>query len=294
MTRAPTPSQSAADPKPWRNSLKLLAWPAGCYLATIALLMIFENRLVFFPCPASTHWQSPPAQATIQDVWLQTADGRLHAWWIPHPDARGTLVYFHGNAGNLSHCAGLALLLRQSLGESVFLIDYPGYGKSDGEATEPGCYAAGDAAHEWLIQVQKVPPERIIIFGNSLGAAIATDLASRRPHRALVLSRAFTSAPAMAQHLYPFLPARWLTRSRFDNLAKIGSCSAPIFIAHGDSDGTVPCSQGRRLFEAAPGPKRFFLMPGCDHNDPFPPEFFTALADFLQPLGEVEARRSLP
>src|SRR5262249_37238925 len=150
---------------------------------------------------------------------------RIHAWWIPQPGARGALLYCHGNAGNLSHCARLALLLKQALGESVLLIDYPGYGKSEGQPNEPGCHAAGDAAHEWLIQVQKIPPERVILFGTSLGAAVATDLASRRPHRALVLVRAFTSAPDMAQHLYPFLPARWLTRSRFDSLARIGGCS---------------------------------------------------------------------
>lgn len=294
MTLSTKPSQPADDSKPWRKSLKLLAWPIGCYLATIALLMVFENRLIFFPCPATADWQLPPAQVVVEDIWLPTDHGRVHAWWIPHPAARGSLIYFHGNAGNLSHCAGSATRLGRALGESVLLIDYPGYGKSEGEPTEPGCHAAAAAAYDWLTRIQKVSPGQITLFGNSLGAAVAAELASRRPHRALVLVRAFTSAPDMAQHLYPFLPARWLTRSRLDTLGRIESCSGRVFVAHGDRDGTVPCSHGRQLFDAAHEPKRFHLMPGCDHNDPLPPEFFTTLADFLHPADEADARNRLP
>src|SRR5947207_616460 len=136
MTQAAKPSRLAADQKTWRKSLKLLVWPVACYAGIIALLMIFENRLLFLACPATTDWQPPPAQATVEDVWLQTSDGRMHAWWIVHPGAEGALLYFHGNAGNLSHRSALATALMQSLGVSVLLVDYPGYGKSEGKPTE--------------------------------------------------------------------------------------------------------------------------------------------------------------
>jgi uncharacterized protein len=262
--------------------LKLLLWPVGCYIATIVLLLVFENRLLFFPCPASTDWQLPPPEMTAQDVWLQTSGGKMHAWWVPHPDAQGALLYLHGNAGNLSHRNAAVASLKQCLRESVLIVDYPGYGYSEGQPTEAGCYAAADAAYDWLTQTEQIPPERIILFGKSLGGGVAVDLARRRPHRALVLAKTFTSVPDMAQELYPFLPGRWLVRNRFDSLTKIGSCPAPVFIAHGDCDRTIPCSQGQRLFEAAREPKRFLLMPGCDHNDALPPAFYVELADFIR------------
>src|SRR5262249_5841596 len=151
------------------------------------------NRLVFLACPASTDWQPPPADTIVEDVWLETGDGRMHAWWIPQPGADGALLYFHGNAGNLSHRTTLALSLRKALNVSILLVDYPGYGKSEGKPTEAGCYAVADAAYDWLTEIQKIPPERIVLFGKSLGGGVATDLASRRPHRALVLARTFTS-----------------------------------------------------------------------------------------------------
>jgi fermentation-respiration switch protein FrsA (DUF1100 family) len=276
----------AKPSKPWRRSLRLLVWPIGCYLAIIILLLVFENQLVFFPTPASTHWQAPPTDLTTEDVWLQTSDGRMHAWWLPKPGAKNALIYFHGNAGNLSHRTTLAAGLMRAAEASVLIVDYPGYGKSEGKPTEAGCYAVADAAYDWVTESEKIPPERIILFGKSLGGGVATDLASRRPHRALVLAKTFTSVPDMAQQLYPWLPGRWLCRNRFDNLAKIRSCSAPIFVAHGDCDGTIHFSQGERLFDAAGEPKRFLLMPGCNHNDAFPPEFFSSLTDFLKQIGD--------
>lgn len=272
----------AAPPSGWRRSLRLLVWPVGCYLATLACLMIFEDRLIFFPCPAATNWRPPPADVPVQDVWFDTAHGRVHGWWLPRPGIAGALLYCHGNAGNLSQRGLLALALQQTLNESVLIVDYPGYGKSEGAPSEAGCYAAGDAAYLWLTETQKIPPERVILFGKSLGGGVATELASRRPHRALVLVKTFTSIPDLAQHLYPFFPARWLARNRFESLSRIARCSGPVLIAHGDRDGSIPYAQGRRLYDAAPEPKRFLVLPDCDHNDALPPVFYAELAGFLQ------------
>ena len=125
------------------------------------------------------------------------------------------------------------------------MFDYPGFGRSSGQPSEAGCYAAGDAAYDWLREVQKVPGERIILYGGSLGGGTATDLASRRPHRALVLVACFTSFPDMAQTRFPWLPGRWLVHNRFDNLGKIADCRGPVFIAHGTRDGLIPFAHVR-------------------------------------------------
>jgi fermentation-respiration switch protein FrsA (DUF1100 family) len=170
------------------------------------------------------------------------------------------------------------------LGISVLIFDYPGYGRSDGTPTEAGCYAAADAAYHWLTQTMKVPPEQLLLYGGSLGGGVAVDLASRHPHRALILVKTFTSIPDVAQSVYPWLPARWLVHNRFDNLEKIGRCPRPLFVAHGTADRLIPFAHGQRLFEAAAEPKRFLRMAEIDHNDGLSGDFFPALRVFLDEI----------
>jgi fermentation-respiration switch protein FrsA (DUF1100 family) len=277
---------ATANPPPGRRSWKRrLVRPLGtllaCYLGVIIVLLALENSLVYHPVRAIQDWCEPP-NPRVRDVELRTADGTpIHAWWCPWQGSRGAVLYCHGNAGNLSHRAGSVAELQQVLHESVLIFDYPGYGRSGGRPSEQGCYAAAGAAYDWLVEKQKVPPERILLYGGSLGGGVAVDLASRRPHRALVLLRTFTSMPAVAQGLYPWLPVRLLMRNRYDNLAKIGRCRGPVFIAHGTDDRLVPFALGRRLFEAANEPKLFFRMEGGDHNSPVPTDLLPTLRQFL-------------
>jgi fermentation-respiration switch protein FrsA (DUF1100 family) len=248
------------------------------------MLLFFENWLVFRPTTAREHWQPPPI-ADIQDVDLTSTDGtRLHAWWCPKKDSDQALLYCHGNAGNLSHRGGSIVKLREKLGLSVLIIDYPGYGKSEGSPTEAGCYAAADAAYDWLTGEKMIAPTKIILYGGSLGGGVVTDLASRKDHRALVLIKSFTSLPDTASDLYWWLPApkRMLMRNQMDNLSKISSIRRPVFIAHGTSDSLIPFSHGKKLYEAANQPKCFYEMVGGDHNDSLPEEMFTSLKEFLQ------------
>lgn len=258
------------------------------YLGVIVVFMFIENRLLFLPVRASEDWISPAYfSLKVEDVTLTSADGtRLHGWWCPLPEgttaAPGAVLHCHGNAGNLSHRIYAIAEWQQSLRMPIFIFDYPGYGKSEGKPSEQGCYAAGDAAYDWLTQTKGIAPENILLYGDSLGGGVAVELARRRPHRALLLVRVFTSIPDMAQLHFPWLPARWLVRNRFDNLEKIGHCPRPIFLAHGDCDTIVPCSYGQQVFAKAPEPKQFFLMEGCDHNDPLGPDFHAALRDFLK------------
>jgi fermentation-respiration switch protein FrsA (DUF1100 family) len=268
-----------------RRLVRLVVLVLGGYVGLIVVLLFLENALLFHPVKAAEDWQSPP-EPGVQDVELRSADGtRLHAWWYPHERSRGVLLYCHGNAGNLSSRADEVAAWHERMGFSVLIFDYPGYGKSQGRPSEVGCYAAADAAHDWLREQHHVAADRIIIYGGSLGGAVAVDLATRRPCQALVLRCTFTSVPDMAQTLYPWLPARWLVRSRFDSLAKIRHVTRPVFIAHGNCDTLVPFAQGQRLFEAANDPKCFFPMTGCGHNDRPGPEFFHALAGFLDGVG---------
>jgi fermentation-respiration switch protein FrsA (DUF1100 family) len=221
-------------------------------------------------------------------VELTSADGtRLHAWWYPHDRATGAVLYLHGNAGNLSSRGDRVVEWHDEFRESVLIIDYPGYGRSEGKPGERALYAAADAAYDWLTTAQGVRPERLLLYGSSLGGGVAVDLALRKPHRALVLACTFTSIADMGQKLYPWLPARWLVRNRFDNLAKIGKVPRPVFIAHVECDNLVPYEHGRRLFQAAPEPKDFLTLGGDRHCEPSGPHFYARVRDFL---ARVESR----
>jgi pimeloyl-ACP methyl ester carboxylesterase len=182
---------------------------------------LLENALLFHPLRADESWVVP--DEWVQDVWLQTPDGtRIHAWWLPCRRSSGALLFCHGNAGNLSHRLQAVLALRKALSESVLIFDYPGYGQSDGKPSETGCYVAADAAYDWLTQQQGIAPEAVILFGESLGGGVATDLAAWRPHRALVLVKTFTSIPDVArQHTLTWASSS-LVHNQFDNLEKIG------------------------------------------------------------------------
>jgi fermentation-respiration switch protein FrsA (DUF1100 family) len=245
------------------------------------LLLALENFLVYHPTKANEDWQPRPNDR-VRDVELLTPDGTaIHAWWCPSEGATGAVLYCHGNAGNLSHRGGAVVGLQKVLGESVLIFDYPGYGRSGGQPSEAGCYAAAEAAYDWLVREQHLRPESILLYGGSLGGAVAVDLASRHPCRALILVKTFSSAPDVAKGMYPWLPVRWLMRNRFDSLAKIGKCRQPVFIASGTADRLVPFEQGRRLFEAANEPKVFFPLEGADHNDPVPASLFLTFRQFL-------------
>ena len=188
------------------------------------------------------------------------------------------VVHVHGFAISGAYLMPTARVLARRWVNVV--PDLPGYGRSAGTPTEAGCYAAGDAAYAWVTTEGKVPPGRVVLLGESLGSGVAVDLATRHDHRALVLMCPFTSLPAAAKSHYPFLPTHTVMRSRFDSIAKIGSCCRPLYIAHGTADNVVPFWQGEALFDAANEPKEFLRVEGAGHGIGGD-DFYGPLARFL-------------
>lgn len=271
----------------YRSALFVVLRLGLVLLALGGLLLLFEKRLIYFP--ARAHDVTPNALGLrFEDVTLVTEDGvRLHAWYLPVKGARFTVLVSHGNGGNMSHRLDRTLLIQSRLGASVLLYDYRGYGRSEGSPDEGGTYRDARAAYRWLVEERKVPSDRLVLFGESLGSAVALDLAIERPAAALVLEAPFTSVPDVARGTV-FFPLAPFVRTRYDNLAKVGRLRLPLLVLHGDRDGVVPFALGRRLFEAAPEPKRFFAIAGGDHNDAYVvggDAYWKALASFLNDLG---------
>lgn len=276
------PPDDSPPRSPWRRFRE--SWIAKLlvvYLGVAVMMMFLENRLVYHPSGPEV-WMDPPIPE-IEDVRFQTAAGEtIHGWWLEEPGAERTVLYLHGNAGNLSHRGGTIAKLRRLLKASVLIIDYPGYGKSTGKPSEAGCYQAADAAYDWLFAAQHRDPNQFILFGASLGGGVAVDLASRKDCHSLVLVKTFTTLPDVGARQIRWLPVRWMMRNRFDSMTKLALCKRPVFVAHGDADTLIPIELGRALYDAAREPKVFFEMHGVGHNDPLPLDFFNELNKFLR------------
>jgi pimeloyl-ACP methyl ester carboxylesterase len=267
-------------PARWRWRRWLIGLVAT-YVGILLVLLALENRFIYRPTTAAESWRDPPDPA-VQDVYLDLSTGeRIHGWWWPRPNTTRAILYCHGNALNLSHRGGSLARWSDTLDGSILIFDYPGFGRSTGAPTERSCLAAGAAAWNWLNTEQKISAENIVLCGASLGGAVATDLAHEHGCRALVLIKAFTSIPDMATARFPWLPARYFVRHRFDNLSKLPQIHRPVFITHGTGDRVVPYVHGERLFAAANEPKLFAPLAGDDHLDKLPDELFTRLRRFV-------------
>ena len=265
---------------------------AGVVLSQTKLL---DGQFVFFP---DRELHANPADVGLEydDVFLSTPDGvRLHGWFIPG-DAKTTILWFHGNGGNISQRVDNILLVNRHLGANVFIFDYRGYGRSEGRPSEEGTYVDAEAAVEYLLSERRVAADRdLVLFGRSLGGAVAVEIATRRSVRAVILESPFTSVVAMATRTHPYVPAalvRSLVQSRYDSLAKIKDVHSPIMVLHGDRDDLIPFDIGRELFEAANEPKRFYAIEGAAHNDTYLVGgglYFDALRQFLvEPSAKAE------
>jgi fermentation-respiration switch protein FrsA (DUF1100 family) len=275
---------------------------------------VLEHSFIYFP---ERELIGDPADFGLpfDDASFAASDGvRLHGWFVPGaggsveqsnigtelrseavplfqgsnvPAAPGgvTWLWCHGNAGNISHRLENLRLLHDELGVGVFLFDYRGYGRSEGSPSEEGTYRDAEAALAYVLSRSDVDAERIVDFGRSLGAAVAVELATRRPPFALILESPLPSIAELVRHHYPFLPVGGLLRTKYDSLSKIAKVRVPLLVLHGDWDEVIPFEAGRKLFEAANEPKRFYTIRGAGHNDTYivgGREYFRALREFVQ------------
>lgn len=259
--------QRLAKAGPVRTVLFTLAL---AYLGLLAAVYLGQAHLLYFPNIPSRVLTASPGDIGLahEDVEIIAEDGvRLHGWWIPHPQPRAALLHLHGNAGNISHRLELIRIFH-NLGLSVLIFDHRGYGRSDDKPDEVGTRRDALAAWRHLTEVRGIASGHIVLHGQSLGAALAAWLAGQVQPGVLILESAFTSVPELAADLYPWLPARWLTRFQYATRAYLGSVACPVLVVHSPDDEIVPYAHGRRLYEAAPQPKAFLTLRG-DHNAGF-------------------------
>jgi len=231
------------------------------------LLYLFQPKFVYFPL-SEIDYTPDMAGLVYEDIYFKTEDNvELNAWFIPVEGARKTLLFFHGNGGNISHRLD-SLKIFHELGLSVFIIDYRGYGQSQGTTSEKGTYRDAEAAWRYLTESRGISDKDIIIFGRSMGGGVATWLSIQHTPDLLILESTFTSVVDMAKHYYPYLPAHLLTRIKYASIDRIDAIQCPILFSHSQTDEIVPFELGVQLFKQAQAPKMFMHLAG-GHNDGF-------------------------
>ena len=268
-----------------RRFARVLTFALYLYVFQAFVLLAFQQRLAFSGWTFDRGWAEPPAGVMTEELDLVASDGNsIRVWWVV-PDGwtpdKGAVLFAHGSGRNLSHAGGNLRRWRDALGTAVLGIDYPGYGRSSGTPSEESCYAAANAAFDWLVREKGIDAKDVVLVGESMGGAIAVELASRHDCRMLILLGAYTSFPDIAQKQFFWLPTRHMVSMQFDNLGKIATVRTPVFVAHGMADDVVPFAHGAALADAAPEPKRFFPMADHPHMHPRRPAFYEAVRQFM-------------
>jgi fermentation-respiration switch protein FrsA (DUF1100 family) len=249
------------------SGIRIVAIIAGIYIILAGLLLIFQPSYVYYPERVLI---ANPGSIGLdfENVDFETSDGvKLSGWFIPSDSARGVVLFCHGNAGNISHRLE-SIQIFHRLGLDVFIFDYRGYGQSEGKPTEHGTYQDAEAAWRYLVETRQVKPSQVVVFGRSLGGAVASWLAQSQRPRVLILESTFTSIPDIAATLYPYLPVRFLSRFQYTTAEYLSRTECPVLIVHSRDDEIMPFSHGRQLFEMAREPKEFLEISGT-HNEGF-------------------------
>jgi len=275
-----------------RTARDLVVVVVGVYVVLCVALYLLQSRLVYYP---SRDIDTTPGQLHLpfEEVFLTASDGvRIHAWYVPAERACGTVLFCHGNGGNISHRLDTIWTLHQ-LGTNVLIFDYRGYGRSEGHPTEEGTYLDAEAAWKHLREQRGEPAGRIVIHGRSLGGAVAAYLARAHTPAGVVLESTFSSLPDMGAKVYPMFPVRLLSRFRYATAEYVTAVKCPVLVVHSPEDDIIPFAQGRAVFAAAAEPKRFVQIRGS-HNSGFLESgdvYTSALRDFLSGALEGKATR---
>jgi len=234
---------------------------------SLILIVVYfrQERMLYFP--EKEIWQTPDTISLKYDeIYFKTKDGlNISGWYIPAENEKGVLLFCHGNAGNISHRVD-SIKIFNSLNLSVLIFDYRGYGKSEGKPSEYGTYLDAEAAWDYLVNVKRKSPESIILFGRSLGGAVAAELAMRKKSAALIIESCFTSVPDLGKTFYPWLPIKLLSKFKYSTIDKIGSINCPKLIVHSPEDEIISFRHGEMLYEKAFQPKDFLKIKG-GHNE---------------------------
>ncbi len=249
--------------------LKLALLLMAGYGGFVLLIFATQSRLLFLPHLPGRELTSAPTDIGLEfeDVSIKTSDNVvLHGWFVPGPSA-GVVLFLHGNAGNISHRLG-SIQQFNDLGLAVLIIDYRGYGQSEGRPFEQGTYRDAQAAWRYLTATRGFAPQQVVVFGRSLGGPIAAWLASREQPGALIVESAFSSIVDIGRDLYPFLPVRWLTRFHYPTRDYVAQARCPVLVVHSREDEIIPFSHGEAIFAAAPQPRQLLEIHGS-HNDAY-------------------------
>jgi uncharacterized protein len=241
------------------------------------------ERLLVYPAPSVSKGDWSPRWIENEDVVFSSGDGtKLHGWFVPHPEPKHVILYSHGNCEHVGNQVNQLLRLQSMLDATVFVYDYRGYGRSLGRPTERGLIEDGLAAHDWLLGRSGLTAEQVVLMGRSLGGGVSVAVAAQRGAKALVLDATFPRMVDAASYNYPWLPVKTLMRDRYDSLARIEQYHGPVFQSHRTTDEVVPVELARQVTERAPGKlKQFFEIPRGRHNEPLPPDYYTAVDEFL-------------
>lgn len=267
--------------------LKLILVLGAGYAMLVVFLYLMQARMLYLPNVPGRSLDMTPADANLdfEEVRVRTTDGEtVHGWYIPGPSRR-VVLFFHGNAGNVSHRLD-SIRQFHSLGLSVFIIDYRGYGQSTGKASETGIYRDADAAWDYLTRTRGLDAADIVVFGRSLGASVAARLAARQRPAGLILESSFTSVPDIAAELYPWIPVRWFARLRHATRDHVREVRCPVLVVHSRDDEIIPYRHGESIYAAANGPRTLLTLRGS-HNDAFIRDersYLDGLAAFLEQI----------
>ena len=255
------------------------------YLILVLLVFWGQSRLIYFP-GIGREIIAEPSQIGLayEPVKILTSDQQtLIGWFLPVVEARATVLFFHGNAGNISHRLDYLSMFNR-LGYNTLIFDYRGYGQSSGKPSESGTYQDAMATWRFLTEEKSIAPSDIVLFGESLGGAVASWLAAQKKPGLLILASTFTSVPDLAEEIYPFLPVRQIARFEYNTLENLQAVVCPVLIAHSPQDEIVPFTHGQNLFQSASEPKQFLPLQG-GHNDGFifmREEWIMALGEFMR------------
>ncbi len=282
--------------------LDTLVWLAVLLVLFVLFLVGCENKIIYHPDKFPVgQWDTSRIPLPIQEVWFVAEDGvKLHGWYVPHEEAEASFLFYHGNAGNLSHRTENVFFLHH-LKLNVFIFDYRGYGKSEGDPDEPGIRLDSQAAYDTLMAQPGVSSRSLILFGRSLGGAFAAYIASQNPVAGLILESTFTNAKDMADKMFPILPVGWFLSSELDALGHVAHLSVPKLFLHGTADTIIPYTLGRRLYQGAAEPKEFYDITGAGHNNTIHvggSDYFDKIKEFITrstaPAGDAEISKAPP